>query len=117
MKQDTIQIILIFDMMNFLQEMGYKYSKTGELVREQIIQSKRIQEKIKEYLVKKAHLQEKHPESEFFWLDETFFHQNDFGKTTILPIRCIPPKIKNKSINRGIVSENFIANNVQDRVH
>ena len=85
--------------------MGYKFIKTGDFVREELINSLRIQLLIKEFLIKKRNLElmcsVNGIQPNFVWLDEVCCHKNLMPNKTLAPIDINKREKTNKSIGEG----------------
>ena len=83
-----------------LKRMNYKYTNTKQLLRQELINTTRIQKKIIKYLEEKIRLEKENPESEVFFTDETFLDINDVKNKTLQPIDINKRLKQNKGINK-----------------
>ena len=70
-----------------MDEMGYEYCDRHKIIRSQIVNSDRIQNKIRQFLIDKQKLLKQSPNKpEFVYLDETYKHINDGNNKVLQPI-------------------------------
>jgi transposase len=84
-----------------MKKMKYKYDYTKKIIREEIIKTPRIQQKIKEYLIEKKRIETLYKPEFTVYIDETAVHTNDVIKKTLQPQNCDTTLKMNKNIGLG----------------
>ena len=86
-----------------LKRMKYKFGRTDELIRQEIIQTPRIQRKIIDYLIEKKRLEDEIPGRLFVYIDETPVYVNYVNKRVlqVSDLNCDKVPKTHKMIGNG----------------
>jgi transposase len=84
-----------------INRMGYKYSRTNQLIRNDLINNIDIKRKRIKYLIEKRRLEKINPGSLFVYIDETFVHKNYVKCKILRPLNNSKKRRLKMSIGKG----------------
>jgi transposase len=83
-----------------MHKMKYKYQYSRKIIRQQLINTQRIQNMIKDYLIEKLRLEKLYCPPKTVFVDETHAHKNDVPNKTLQPIDQNKQIKMNKTIGK-----------------